>query len=373
MMDLRIFLYLFVIILGLVFIGLPNTQRNRSIYINIILTMLILESCLRGLSVGTDTFKYKVIFDGVNSMSWDELFKMFRERYIEHANDMDVGYWILQKVVHIFSHDFQVFLFVCALFFFIPFGNLLKRFDIDMWDLVFIFVFYVALFNPIAMSGTRKEIALGISILCVIKYLDKKYISAIIWFILGFFVHMSILGVLLIPALNLFGSKFIKVIHGISFLTIPASILFSGQIIGFFAESVDNEHYSDYAQDVANGGGMTFVLLMELIILLCFIFIKRESLGKSYILKTMYSALPFATFFVPLITNNGSMIRLSQYFHIYVLFLLPYLISRVFTQDKRSLYGVLTILLFAMSMASDSVVSEYQFFWSDPMNIDYIG
>ena len=364
-MDIRIFLFVLIVALGLLFKSQGDTKNNRRIYIDLILLALVLESCLRGLSVGTDTYKYSIMFENAGRESWSDVFSIIRARYIENVDDMDAGYLLFQKIVHIFSDDFNFFLLVCALCFFIPFRKLLHWADLSMGNLIMLFVLYVALFNPIAMSGTRKEIALGFSILCFLYYIEKKYVKAVLWLLFGSTIHMSMILILLFPVMDLLSITFKKVVHGITFLLIPVIISYSMIILLFMANFVENEHYQMYAQD-PEGGGMTFVVLMELILFGCFILFKRKDLEDNQNLNHLYSMAPMATLFVPLITNNGSMIRISQYFHLYIMILLPLLVNKFAGVKYSALYRLLIIaVLIVMSLNTGMLGSDYHFFWEN--------
>ena len=365
-MDFRLLFFLIVLSLGFFCIAAGDTPKVRRTYIWMMLTILTMESCLRGISVGPDTHKYREIFDFVDMMSWGDIWDSFVDRYFHRIGDTDVGYTVLQKIVHIFTDDFQIFLFVCALFFFIPFGELLSRNARNLNELIFIFVFYVALFNPIAMSGTRKEIALGLSILACMRYNDKQYKKAIFWFVIGALIHMSILAVLLYLVVVRLNPEKLKKLHLLSFLLIPVSVFSSGWLISLMAETVENDHYALYANGESLGGGYTFVIAMELLLLLCYIAIKPRDMYEHTRIKNMYSMLPMATFLIPLVMHNGSMVRLSQYFHIYILFLVPFAVSRLFNSNSGAIRVALSLILIVWATSSTSLLSSYYFFWNDP-------
>lgn len=71
--------------------------------------------------------------------------------------------------------------------------------------------------------------------------------------------------------------------------------------------------------------------------------------------------LPFLTIFVPLITVDGAMIRISQYFTLYLLVLLPISITSLksFATASFRMRFAMLILVILMFMHS----YEYHFFW----------
>ena len=363
-MNILYFFYPVIILVGLFFLQQGDTEKNRKKYLYVILSILTAESCLRGVSIGSDTENYYYWWESIKSTSWSEIFTNFNRRYVLNDGTDDVGFDIYTKVLQLLSGNFQYFLLMSALCFFIPLGMLLKRYINKMYQLLFVFIFYVSLFNPIAMSGVRKEIALGLAILAFIYYVDNKYGKMAITVVIGTAIHMSTLLFLLVPLLGHLRQTLLRELHIAAFIMVPIVIAASSAIIVFMGESVGNEKYVEYGLHGSQGGAMTFVVLIELLSLFCFIAFRRVNLKKDKMLSKLYIMLPCLTFFVPLITNNGSMIRISQYFHVYLLVLLPIAIEHFSGEaNKKIYYGCFAITLMIMALLTHA--GEYCFFWQD--------
>lgn len=363
-MNILYFFYPVIILLGGLFLRLGDTDKNRRIYIIIMLLLLTAESCLRGVSIGSDTENYYYWWELIKSTKWSEIFTDFSSRYILNDGTDDVGFNVYTKVLQLLSGNFQYFLLVSALCFFIPLGMLLYRYIDKMYQLMFIFIFYVSLFNPIAMSGVRKEIALGISILAFLYYVDKKYVKMFLAVAIGTTIHMSTLLFMLVPILGFLRPRFLKALHVVTFFLIPIVIAASSAIIVFMGESVGNEKYIEYGLHGSQGGAMTFVILIEMLSLFCLVAFWRVNLSNDKMLSKLYIMLPCFTFFAPLITNNGSMIRISQYYHVYLLVLLPMAVGYFSRgKNKGSYYVLMAVVLIVLALATRS--GEYYFFWQD--------
>lgn len=363
-MNTLYFFYPVIILIGFILLGVGDTEKNRRIYIFIILTLLTMESCLRGISVGSDTENYYWWWINVKNQSWSQIFNDFSNRYGSNEGVEDVGFNIYSKLLQIISYDFQYFLLVSALCFFIPFGLLLKRYINKMYQLMFIFIFYESLFDPIAMSGVRKEIALGFSILAFLFYTDKKYLKMIIVLAIGTSIHMSTLLFLLIPLIGFLRPNRLRFLHVVAFGLIPFVIVSSSAIIIFMGESINNEKYVAYGQGESLSGGYVFTSMIELLSLFCFLAFRKVNLEQNQLLAKLYIMLPCFTFFAPLITNNGSMIRISQYFHIYLLILIPYAIEEFSSNaNKKIYYCGMAFVLILLALLNNS--DQYYFFWQD--------
>lgn len=88
----KIFLLLSVFLGGWFFSLKGNTLKNRKMYIIFMMILLTLESCLRGLSVGSDTTNYYIFFNNMVSVNWDYIWLAMKERYIELTGTEDIGF-----------------------------------------------------------------------------------------------------------------------------------------------------------------------------------------------------------------------------------------------------------------------------------------
>lgn len=362
-MDIRIPLLFAVFLGGWFFSSQGNTPKNRRSYIIFMMVLLTMESCLRGLSVGSDTANYYYTFNSAGAEHWIYIWQAMKERYIEMTGTEDVGFVVYNKLIYMLWPNFSFFLFISALTFFVPFGRLLNKYTKDFSQLIFIFVLYVVLFNMIAMSGVRKEIALGFTVWAFMYYVEKDFRKCAICVLLGTMIHMTTLLFLLIPAIGLLQKKYLRFLHISAFALIPVVIAFSGPIILLMAETSGNEKYSVYGEGQAQGGAMTFTLLIEMISLFCLYTFRKIDFSKQIFMSKLYIMLPCFTFFAPLITNNGSMIRISQYFHLYIVLLLPYAVDMYFGNNRKLIYVVLIIVLLMLNFSTG--YEPYNFIWNE--------
>jgi len=63
------------------------------------------------------------------------------------------------------------------------------------------------------------------------------------------------------------------------------------------------------------------------------------------------------------------MIRISMYFHLYMMILIPIAINKTFTGFNRYVvYSVLIVILLALSLKDGSL--GYKFYWDEPYLMD---
>lgn len=367
-MDIRYILFFLIIIVGF-FMGQKynnlDAQKNyiqRKRYVIFCSLLIIFESCLRGYSVGNDTFPYYEEFQIVKSASWDQIFYRFIET--KEGTEKDPGFWVLVKLFQLFSNSFRLFLFAIGIWFFYPFGKILLRITKDFKQLTFAFVLFVALFNIVVLSGIRQQIATGFSFFVFLALCDKKYYKAVIWGLIGATIHISsVVFAALVPLA--FFKSWLKKIHIASIALIPVVIAFGGPMSLYFASFSPNETYSMYGAHAADNGSLNYVLCMTAASVFALISLKKNFINSDICNTYLYATLPMATFLAPLIMQGPSLIRLGQYFTLFFMVIIPKSIV-VFTKsdsNRTTIYVLAICFLMIMSLKSGF---NYYFWFTDP-------
>lgn len=363
-MNIKLILYVIIILLGIVLSGGSDSKgMKRKCYVIIIIILLILESSLRHVFVGPDTIHFFNSFNSATSVSWSEAFGSFRTAYME-GEGKDPGFVIFVKLIHLFTDDFNVFLFFCALPFFIPLGELLYRYSTSIIQLMFAFTLYVALFHIVALSGVRQQIATGFCFMAFLQLDRDKIWKSALFIILGSTIHVSALIFAVVPLLKLLSSSLLKSFHLVSFATIPIVIMYAAPIMLFLASFLANDYYTTYAESESKGNSFTYIALMELLSLFCYISIKKADIDEDKRKKLLYVMLPMLTMTAPLISLNGAMIRVGQYFTLYMMLLVPIAIDSFAKNRERNMYyvGMITALIVLTLEGNDFA---YYFFWQN--------
>lgn len=363
-MNIKLLLYIVIILLGVI-LGSRNGRpdNNRKWYVIIIISLLVLESSLRNVYVGKDTIYYFSSFNNSLSMLWGDAFASFRTAYLE-GEGKDPGFTIFMKIIQLFTHDFNVFLFFCALPFFIPLGVILFRYSSNIIQLVFAFTLYVSLFHIVALSGIRQQIATGFCFMAFLQLDKENNWKALLLIVLGAAIHISALIFAIVPLIKMFSPRLIKALHLASFVTIPFVIIDAAPIMLLLASFLANDYYSGYgsSESIGNTSYYTYIILMELISLFCCISIRLADLSGDKHKKLLYVMLPMLTMTVPLISLSGAMIRVGQYFTLYLMLLVPMAIESISRGDGRKfLYFGMIAALIIMTLRSGNFA--YYFFW----------
>lgn len=341
-----------VLILGLYYLGYKNSDNARKNYIIIVIALLILESGLRAHTVGPDTMNYYNWFEHCKNLSWSKVFN-------NESGDRDPGFSIVMKLCQLLSSDFNFFLTIDALWFFIPLGIILYRYSSHVLQLVFAFTLYLSLFHIIALSGIRQQFAMGFSFGAYLLFDKNKYIQGSLLLLIGYTIHASLLLFTAVPIIYFFvNEKLYKSIHLLTLLSLPIVVIGAKFIVTRLAGLMSDDYYMSYLESESRGG-IVYVSLMELLSLFCYIAIKRDHLANNKTLSYLYINLPLLTFFAPLILVNGGLIRMGQYFTLYMMLLFPYAIDLFLDKKNRTILYLISILILVALMSKNSI--EYEF------------
>ncbi len=360
-MGIQIAVYILLIVFYIIFN--KNINRNRKWYIIACSLVIMLKIALRSVTIGSDTVHYAYYFYESMETPWSELLSAFSTRYESIAGDIDYGYYVLQKVFSTFITDFNLFTFcIQGLFFFLPLGILIYRNSNSQLQVLFAYTLLNALFLGLPMANARQVYAIGLCICSFIFLLEKKYIMTAIFIILGFLIHASALIFALPVALSFVGTKSLKTISIVALILFFFVLNYTNEIILFMANFIGMDKYTSYGEGEIRGGATTYIVLSLLLCMFCLYgFFKAKMLPDR--IKKWFVMLPLTTFFVPLIYSNGSMMRITLYFQIYFLLLIPFTIDILYKKrDQKIIYFALIAILIFMSVSSSI---EYKFFWEE--------
>lgn len=372
-MKIYIYLIVFVILLGLL-MSTKDNEHNRGHYIVFCSVVLLFIAVFRSPEwfadkYSIDSLSYKEMFEVNYDLGWKEFWNMVNQSRSGDGLAVDIGYYGLMAIMGFFTRSYYVFSFITDLIFFVPFGIILYRYSNSMRQLIFAFVFFIAFLLTGFIGGGRQCFAMGFDMMSMLAVIDRKKLRAILCFLLGLTIHFSSL-LFLIPLLMIWFNikpKTLKIIHGICFALVPLVLIIPGQIIVFLGNLSGVERYSNYGMEI-QGGATTFIVLIELLSLFCLFSIKKTDLQEKPSIRYFYVMAPLFTVLAPLIFANGAMIRLSAYYHNFLVLLLPMAIDCMFIEKNRNIIYFIVIVSLAFLTVSDGGM-EYYFFWQYPRGL----
>lgn len=343
-------------------------NKKRALYIIICLGMAWLIAALRNVewvtSLELDAGGYAYKFDQERSQSWTYLIDIFKKRYIYRIRDDDIGYSLLNKIIGLFTDNYNVFSLIADSLFFIPFGTLLFKYTTRIRHVMVANIFYIALIQVYLISGGRQMFALGLDIAALLYLMENKKRNAIILWLLGITIHFSslIFGIPLLMAFIGFKGNTLKRFHVFSLMMFVVVYMFPNQIIQFMGNLTGIERYVNYGAEEVQGGTNTFIFLLGFMSCFCYVAFNKYSLWEDKDLKCLYNMVPLFTIFGPLIYSNGSMIRICLYFFLFLAVLIPLGLDKIFSKESRfCAYSIATIALVVLIIKGG--VMDYHFMW----------
>ena len=313
----------------------------------------ILISGLRSVQVGADTGRYKIMFEDTMNISWFQIIDSMLRIFRENATAKDPGYYLITKIFQVFSTDYTMFLLFVAAIFMIPFGRWVYK---NSKDPLLSFVIFSCLFYSFfAITGTRQTIVTGIIVFLGTELLKKKQYWAfyLILFLL-FPVHKSVIAFAAFP----FFYK--RKISDLTLLLWTGAIglawIFKNELMGVLSGILGYDQYDELFE----GAGATTFTTLFMAVLLIGVLLRKIVITKHPESTEAYNAMFIAAALLPLVSINQSAMRGVQYFSIYLVLFIPWLLTALKAEQRR-LVSIAGMGLLVLLLVRNNPV--YTFFW----------
>lgn len=365
------FFQIFVVIITLVFYkqfkpySFTNIRQSyyRKKMIRLCCSFLILQSGLRHLSVGTDTYAYALMYIDIGKKSWTEVWDTFINYYFIGTADIgvkDVGYVLLQKCINFLGFNYRFFFVFVAIFFFTAYGRLLYKYTKTLEEVVISIVLYETLFYSFySITGIRQVIAMS-GLLFIVPYaINRNFFKFFIGLLILATIHKSCL---VFAPFYFFGLiKKPKMVLYASFLLLIPMFLFGKTIVSFFISGTIFDEYSQFLEGTESAGAYTFlvfILLMGICIIYSWENIYKESSANSF----FSICIAIAIVLTPLTMIDPSNMRIVHYFSIFTLIMLPKFCSTI---EFGHLGVKQQIVIFILLISIIQHHFTYGFFWEE--------
>lgn len=362
-------MFIQLIIFILAFVGLMvykedgtsfQRQQARKKYVIFLMVLLMLQSGLRNVAVGGDTYQYYFLFESVMKSTWSQV--LF-DAGIEGAKDP--GYSVLTKLFSLIIPSFRWYLIAIAIFFFTALGRLLYKYlDSNLDVLVSLALYQCLFYGFFSITGLRQTIATALLLFALPLAIETRNgLRDTIWFWVLLFlastIHKS--AVLFAPV------YFFPRIRNNKIMFWGAIILFvpmfsAGAYIGPLLVGSDFENYAHYLEQGNTLGANVFTLFIVMLFLAVFLNLKKINSYSPYN-HVFTSTIAIATFLSPLLVLNPNNMRVVQYYSIFTLIILP-MICKAYSSylGKRQLYYILFVVFAIYTIMRHE---PYAFFWQD--------
>ena len=313
-------------------------------------TQWIVLSGLRHVSIGDDTAQYRRLFLESQQLP----LHAFTDRFftILFTEPEDPGYYLIQRLIQFVVTDYQVYLILIACAFMIPLGVFIYRYSKE--PLISFLLFSVLFYEFFAVTGLRQTVATSLVVLVGYHFIRARRLG---WFILLVALAMTIhkSALIFLPFYFLANKQLTKG-YILGMLTVIVGLFAFRDV--FFNLLVQLSGYDTY--DALDGAGAVNFTMMLVVILGVTLWRRHEILANNPSAIHYINALFLAVCFLPLTFINPSMMRLVQYFTLFLLLLIPEIVV-TFERRERLVVYYAAVLLLGLLFLQDAPI--YSFFW----------
>ena len=335
-----------------------ETPIKKHKYIVFITVMLILQSGLRHLAVGSDTYSYFMNFEEIRHASWQSIFQDIYSSLFEDGIK-DPGYRLFEKCFITILPSYRLFLFFVAIVFFVPFCRVAER-NLSCCRQVFLFfcIYQTIFYDFFSITGLRQTLA-TIAILLGVGYIqENKLVKFILVTLIASLIHNSVL--LILPFYFIAKIPKSKYVLLAVILSLPYFIVTARYWAVLLGNISGKERYLAYANSTYETEGAQNFLLF--IAAGCLLILVAKWRNPGSISDILVNACALGLLFAPLTWVDPSLMRVGQYFSLFALIAIPKAIDNLGTNKQLSnaIYIVMFVLLIATIIRHNA---PYAFFW----------
>lgn len=340
-----------------------DTQKNRHKYVTFLIVLLVLQSALRHLAVGPDTYTYYTDWERTRNLSWEWIWQHFYDVYVL-GEGKDAGYHFLMKSVQIICPYFRIFLFLVATAFFVPLYRLIESELKTLKQLYLSFCIYQVLFYSFfSITGIRQTIA-TIATIYGIKFIkERKLVAFLVIIFIASFIHKSVL--LFIPFYFIARIPVGKLSLLVSIAGLPVIFPFARRIALLLATISASDQYMMYAEsDYETSGAANFLIfIVSSGLLTLAAMYKNKNIVPDYVCNAMALAMVFT----PMMWVDSTLMRVIQYFSIFTLVAVPLSLD-AWSVNRKGVNVIYVVLWIVLMFTIIRHNYEYGFLW-DTMKI----
>lgn len=304
---------------------LGGFQSNKRLKNRIVLALFfliwIILLCFRKETVGADTVRYHLLFINIQKMSFGSIFaKTF-------SADIEVGFYLLLKVISLFTTNFRVVIVIGALLCVIPVWILYRNnalqnsyLSVVMFISLGLFVFYC--------SAMRQAIAIGFMLPAYYFTKNRKPLLFILMVILAFmFHHSAFIMLLMYPVYHLKLRR-----YSILLLLVPIIIIVFIFRVPIFS-ALSSFIGEIYVGSIRSTGAIMIFLLLAILSLYCYLMPNNEALSDDII--GLRNLLVLATVLQIFSGINTLAMRFNYYYLLFVPILIPRIINEGMNKNRK--------------------------------------
>ncbi|MCT4798288.1 EpsG family protein [Exiguobacterium profundum] len=323
---------------------------RRAWFVSFATIQWIVLSGFRDVTVGADTAQYKALFLQSQTLPLGA----FTDRFFEivFTESEDPGFYLFQRLIQYVITDYQVYLVLIAMIFMIPLGYFIYKYSSE--PLISFLLFSVLFYEFFAVTGLRQTVATALVVLVGYHFVRARKLG---WFLLLVCIAMTIhkSSLIFVPFYFLANKQLTKAYLMTMFGVVIGLFVFRNSFFDLLVQVSGYETYS-----AMEGAGAVNFSLMLLSVLFMALWRKDQILANNPSAIHFFNALLLAACLLPLTFLNPSMMRLVQYFSLFLLLMIPEIVG-TFERRERLVVYYSAVMLLGLLFIREAPV--YSFFW----------
>ena len=342
-------------------IKIEKSKADR-IVTDVFFAIWFLLLLLRSIHVGSDMLNYKLQFRVYSSFSWERLFRGILD------GELEAGYVLISKAVHLFTRSFRVMLAVCTVISVAPIWWLYRK-EGKMGALLIVMFLNVAPFT-MYFSGLRQAMAMAFVLPCFKYCKENSFWKFLFVVFVAYLFHGSALILLLLYPIYHVDLR--KQFYILFFIPVFFVIFVNNEAIFRFLILFTGKYADEYVDGIKQTGAISVTLLLLALLIYCFIIPDVKKLDKEFVgLRNVLMLSSILQIFSGVHT-------IAMRFNYYFLLLVPLLIVKsISVSDKKyhqitqlsliCMYVFFAVFYFYHAYTSPDILNvyPYQFLFSD--------
>ena len=292
--------------------------------------IFLLLLCFRHETVGTDILGYKELAKSVTNMDFAKII----------SKNSEPVYFLICKIVSLFTENYQIVLVVCAVISIIP----LWIFYHKEADSAYLAIVLFATVAPFSMffSGLRQAMAIALAIPLWYLAKNKKFVWFLIVLFIAYLCHQSAVFMILIYPFYHIRITLLRTILALP--CIAVAFLFNNQIFSILLRLVGGEYAEKYGEESQGTGAYTILILLVIFAIYCFVIPDEKKMDQDT--RAMRNILLLAVCIQMFAPVHTLAMRVNYYFLIFI----PVLISRIPKLSTKAFSQLATLSVAVMSV-----------------------
>ncbi|MEB7715533.1 EpsG family protein [Staphylococcus equorum] len=338
-----------IILLKIIF---TTKEKYNIVFLLIAGIMLTLIVSMRNLNFGSDTLVYIQKFKEYSLIDYS----IFID-YLNSVNEKDKTFYILIRTLNNFGIEGHLLIAILATIFLIAIFWLIYKYSHNNLLSIILFISLGYLF--FSLTGLRQTLALSLIIFSYKYIRERKLIKFVLLVLFASLFHSTaIIFLIAYPfAYVKLGMKHILILSA----AIITNSLFYSQVNGVLEKFIVNDQYEYYLNNMETLNYSGFFI--QLIIFIFCVVLKKNLLPQNPKDISLYNLIFIGLLIQLFSTNIAVAFRISLYFSIFSIILIPNIINSIKNINIKILLYIIIIPILLLYLYLNNYYDGFTFYW----------